>query len=163
MDKKISTSEVLGELRRMSRQYKVFEKAVEAAETLLDYEKQVSFLQKEVNTLTELRAELEDECNENVLKIDEAKEEAKKINKKIKDNSFAANIKADQLKSDAEMEAKRIISDANNEIASIKASIDSIKAEETAAIKAKTKAVSDLDAVKKEIRETREKFAKSLA
>lgn len=162
MEKKISTSEVLGELRRMSRLYKVFEKATEAAETLLDHEKQVSSLQKEVTSLNGIKADLETECTETVLRLDESKAKADKIGGEINHRLTEEKAKTDKIRADALDEAKQIISRAEGEAEVILAKIKTLKTEESTAKTLRDKAVGDLESVKRDIESTRKRFANSL-
>ena len=163
MEKKISTSEVLGELRRMSRQYKVFEKAVEAAETLLDHEKEVSKLKAEAKSLEEIKSDLDIECNDYLLQIEGLKETIKQSNLKIEKDLAASKVKINEMEQNAKSEAELIVNNAKQKVADTIARARQARNEEATAIEAKDKALSDLEAVKKEIRETRERFAKSLS
>lgn len=162
MDKKITTSEIVGELRRSARLFKVFEKAADAAEILHTHEKDVKALKKEIESLTIERDNLNIECEEVVKSIDDARAKAKEIEAGILKNSAIANAKMDDDKKASKAKATKMIKDAEAKVSNILSSIDDLQIKAKVALNDKKRAEDDLKKVINKIKSTKESFINSL-
>jgi len=162
MEKKISTSEIVGHLRQANRLFKAFEKASEAADLIHGYEKKVSGLEKDVESLTKEKGSLNIECEEVVKSIDKAKAEEKSLKAKAKERNDAVNAHIDKMMVEAKEKAEQVVTTATAEANQIMESIKSLKSDEIVANNAKDEAEKELDKVLKKIKSTKERFINSL-
>jgi len=167
MEKKISTSEIVGHLRQANRLFKAFEKASEAAELIHGFEKKVSDLEKDVDALTTEKESLniacEDiACEEVVKSIDLAKKEEKSLKAKSKERNDAVNLHIDKMMGEAKVKAEKLVASATTEANTIMENIKTLKSDETVSMNAKIEAEKELDKVLKKIKSTKERFINSL-
>lgn len=153
MSEEISTSEMLGELRRMHRTFKSFERAVDIAENIKDHEDTVNGLKSDANFLKAERAKLNDECDDLVSKISIAKSDLSSLDETVKRKLSEAEEKAEETLNSARERAEQIVNTAKDEADNINSHIKSLQDEEKKAIAARNKANAEMEEAKRKLRE----------
>lgn len=155
---KIKVSEVLGELRRSARMYKIFAQAVEMAEVLDGYEKTVTSMQKTIanmeqehTNLSLTKATLDSVIAEKKSKIDE-------IESSIQERIKIEKKEAGKIKAEAKEQGQKLVEAAEAKVKSTLANIETLQAEELKIRKQYDAAVEELKKVEKTIKETKESF-----
>ena len=134
----ITASEVMGELRKVARQYEVFKRVEEMLQVLVDYEQRKAALVKEIEVLQKEQARLDS-------KMDEAVKRANELNKAAEQTFVMANEKAKHVEAKAADVLAKAKADAaalkqmqEVEVAKMKVQIDELKKD---AVKANQEAV----------------------
>lgn len=161
MEKEISNSEIVGNLRKASRLFKTFEKAGDMAEMFCDYEGKVARLKLDVTSLTDEKEKLNFECDQVVEKIDKAKLVFETLESENEARISKAKLDADKIIRESQGIAKATTDTANNEVELINARIESLKAEKVSHETSTTKALSELKKVEKQVSDFKKKFAQS--
>jgi len=161
MEKEISNSEIVGNLRKAVRLFKAFEKAGDMAEMFCDYEAKIAKLSSEIDSLSKEKENLDSVCEKVATDISSAKDSLKNIEGSNKDLTASAEKEANGIISKAKAEALSIIDKANGEVTKIKATIKTYKTAETKAGNAKVTAESELASVRQEIVSIKAAFAQS--
>jgi hypothetical protein len=161
-EKDIAASEVVGELRRIHRVFRVLERANDAADVLEGYESKVKKLKSEIAALGKEKTELDKQCDDAWAKKAEAEASIKKL--AVREEEAIADLekKIDVYKERAKGDAEAIMKTASakkeaigKDVMAANASLLKVKEEEKLVL-------NSIKALKEEIKRTKEAFIQSL-
>lgn len=130
--KKITASEVAGELRKAAKMYEVFKHASDAANVLAGYEASEKKLKKDIGKLQSEYDDLDKACDVVSSDTDAKKFELSNLEKKVKDADDEYKRLLSESKSKAQIEASRIVSSAQAELSGLDEAIRAAKKVEKA-------------------------------
>jgi len=162
-DKDISTSEIIGELRKGARTFKIFEKALAIAENIADHKKQVTVLTKEIKVLSSERDALDSICDELVSKSNDAEKRFKELDSAIQKRLEQAEKEGNVLIDSARKEAASIVASAKAESNKIKQGIKSLQKTAQAARQAKDAAEDEYLQVKNKVQKIKSSLIQELS
>ena len=157
-DKEIKVSEILGELRRSARMYKIFAQAVEMAEVLDGYEKTVAAMKKNIAEMEQEQKDLDASCNALVSIITEKEAKVAEIDTTIQNRIKLEKKEAGKIKAEAKEQGQKLVEAAEAKVKATLSNIEALQAEELKIRKQYDTAVEELRKVEKAIQEAKDSF-----
>lgn len=157
-ENKITTGEVVGNLRVAARLFKSFENALEAAELVHSHEKEVKKLQGEIESLEKEKVSLNNECDAAVASANEAEQKKKDYDVELQKAIEQGKIELAAIKNKAREEAKAIIGKAEAKAEAILSDTTAYEALRAQALTAKNKAEAEFELINKKVQAAKESF-----
>lgn len=161
-DENISITEVSGHIRKMHREMKVFEKALEVAEALDESSKTLKEMQKEILSLEKDKVSLENELDEGERALEDALNAKSAAERDAADCLKKARSDIKGMHDKAKLESDKLVGEAAGRIATLQKEIKTLSTERNKALELKEAADKQLSIVQSQIKQTKEKFIESL-
>lgn len=162
METKVTYTEVVGELRKAARLFKVFEYAAQAAEIISNYEKDEKAIKGRIQEYQKEAGTLNSDLDKTVKKINQNRLDASNIASETEFIMEEARIQAKSVVGDGKAKAEAIVCAAKSELIEIKHQIDLAKKDKQQTDTQREEAHCAFRNIQTKIQSAKEKFLKDV-
>lgn len=127
MEKKITASEIIGELRRAKRQYELMERAEEMVSVLLNLEQSEREVQKRIDLAQAALEKIEKQAVDREARAKQELAGAQEEAIRVKQEALQMRDQASEVLRKARTDSANMVSQAKQEVASLKKQLDELK------------------------------------